>query len=100
MEFEGEEDFQDQLDFYLKHNRRGFSWYDFHTGHPSAEEEDNFSKLLRHCLKKSGFMIFGIRELWPPTYEVVPGDNDTYRDSHHISFTDLRAIRYGKSQTE
>ena len=71
MEFEDEEDFQDQLDFYLKHKRRNFCWYDFHTGHPSVEEEDNFSKILRHCLKISGFMIFQTREQWPPVYEVT-----------------------------
>jgi hypothetical protein len=84
-----EDEFQNQLDYYLKHDKRAFSWYDFHSAKSVTKEEaENFERKLRWGLFRSGYDISKVIELWPPTY-VVSHMDDTLRNCPALSWSDF-----------
>jgi len=78
---EWDEEFQNQLDYYLEHNKRSFDWYDFHSGWPMCKACDSFEKALLYGLKQSNFKVVGIQEKYPCTYIVKRIEDHTDDDS-------------------
>ena len=70
------DEFQNQVDFYLYHHRRSFSYYDFHSGVFSPRDHMIFVIMLERALRNSGFKIKSSNEVWPVIYIVSPIDED------------------------
>lgn len=64
------DEFLNQVEFYLEHNRRAFSYYDFHNNTPSCQEELKFATKLAIALDVAGFEVVGVQEIFPATYIV------------------------------
>lgn len=82
-----EEIFQNQLDFYLEHNKRAFSYFDFHTQKSvSSKQEKAFERKLRWCLYRSGFEISKTMETFPPIH--IVSKMEEYADVDSLTSTE------------
>lgn len=78
MSLELTDEFQNQVDFYLDHDRRTFTFYNFHSHCPRPGELIEFHVLLERALKNSGFIIIKEQETYPPVYMVSRVDEFFY----------------------